>query len=54
MENYCKPPKPTQSELRLRKILERKQVPFHYDKVISFTMIKLSDIQAATVLHRIY
>jgi hypothetical protein len=37
MENYYKPPKPTPSELKLRKILERKQVPFYYGKVIWYT-----------------
>ena len=37
MDNYCKPPKPTQSELMLRKILESKQVPFKTDKVIWYT-----------------
>jgi very-short-patch-repair endonuclease len=37
MENYCKPPKPTPSELTLRKILNRKQIPFKTDKVIWYT-----------------
>jgi very-short-patch-repair endonuclease len=37
MEDYCKPPKPTYSELRLRKILDREQVPFKTDQVIWYT-----------------
>ena len=37
MEDYCKPPKPTSSELRLRKILDREQVPFKTDQVIWYT-----------------
>ena len=37
MENYCKPPKPTLSELTLRKILNRRQIPFKTDKVIWYT-----------------
>jgi very-short-patch-repair endonuclease len=37
MENYCKPPKPTPSELKLRKILEKKQIPFKTDQVIWYT-----------------
>ena len=37
MENYCKPPKPTPSELTLRKILNRRQIPFKTDKVIWYT-----------------
>ena len=37
MENYCKLPKPTPSELKLRKILELKQVLFRYGKVIWYT-----------------
>lgn len=37
MQNYCKPPKPTPSELTLRKILDRKQIPFKTDKVIWYT-----------------
>ena len=37
MQNYCKPPKPTPSELTLRKILNRKQIPFKTDKVIWYT-----------------
>jgi very-short-patch-repair endonuclease len=37
MEDYCKPPKPTAYELKLRKILDRDQVPFKSDKVIWYT-----------------
>jgi very-short-patch-repair endonuclease len=37
MENYCKPPKPTSFELTLRKILDRKHIPFKTDKVIWYT-----------------
>ena len=37
MEDYCKPPKPTAYELKLRKILNRDQVPFKSDKVIWYT-----------------
>ena len=37
MENYCKPPKPTTSEVRLRKISNREQVPCKTDQVIWYT-----------------
>ena len=37
MENYCKPPKPTQSELKLRNILRSRKIPFKSDQVIWYT-----------------
>ena len=37
MENYCKPPKPTPSELMLRKILRSRKIPFKTDQVIWYT-----------------
>lgn len=37
MEDYCKPPKPTTSELLLRKILKSRKIPIKYDRVIFYT-----------------
>ena len=37
MENYCKPPKPTQSELKLRNVLRSRKIPFKSDQVIWYT-----------------
>ena len=37
MENYCKPPKPTQSELKLRNVLRSRKIPFKSNKVIWYT-----------------
>ena len=37
MENYCKPPKPTSSELKLRKILDKKNIPYKANQVIWYT-----------------
>jgi very-short-patch-repair endonuclease len=37
MDNYCKPPKATPSELRLRNILRSRKIPFKPDQVIWYT-----------------
>jgi very-short-patch-repair endonuclease len=37
MENYCKPPKPILSELKLRYILRSRKIPFKSDQVIWYT-----------------
>ncbi len=37
MEDYCKPPKPTTSELELRKILRSRKIPIKYNRVIFYT-----------------
>lgn len=37
MENYCKPTKPTPSELLLRKILKSRKIPINYNRVIFYT-----------------
>ena len=37
MENYCKPPKSTSSELTLRKILDTKNIPYKANQVIWYT-----------------
>ncbi len=37
MEDYCKPPKPTTSELELRKILRSRKIPIKTDQVIWYT-----------------
>ena len=37
MDNYCKPPKATTSEWKLRNILKSKKIPFYYNKVIWYT-----------------
>jgi hypothetical protein len=37
MDNYCKPPKATSSELRLRNILRSRKIPFKPDQVIWYT-----------------
>lgn len=37
MDNYCKPPKATNSEWKLRNILKSKKIPFYYNKVIWYT-----------------
>ncbi|MGZ5491465.1 MAG: hypothetical protein ACXWE6_12075 [Nitrososphaeraceae archaeon] len=37
MENYCKPPKPTLSELKLRNVLRSRKIPFKSDQVIWYT-----------------
>ena len=41
MENYCKPSKPTPSELKLRNILRSRKIPFKYDQVIWYTIMKI-------------
>ena len=45
MENYCKPPKPTQSELKLRNVLKIEKFPLN--------LIKLFGILVVIVLHLI-
>ena len=37
MDNYCKPPKATSSELRLRNVLRSRKIPFKTDQVIWYT-----------------
>ena len=37
MENYCKPPKPTPSELKLRKILNKINIRYKVNQVIWYT-----------------
>ncbi|HYZ95149.1 MAG TPA: DUF559 domain-containing protein [Nitrososphaeraceae archaeon] len=37
MDNYCKPPKATSSELRLRSVLRSRKIPFKTDQVIWYT-----------------
>ena len=37
MENYCKPSKPTPSELKLRNVLRSRKIPFKSDQVIWYT-----------------
>lgn len=37
MGNYCKPPKATSSELRLRNVLRSRKIPFKTDQVIWYT-----------------
>ena len=37
MEKYCKPPKPTPSELKLRNVLRSRKIPFKSDQVIWYT-----------------
>jgi hypothetical protein len=43
--DYCKPPKPTLSELRLREILKKNK--------FNLNLIKLFGIQVVIVLHQI-
>ena len=37
MDNYCKPPKATSSELRLRNVLRSRKIPFKSDQIIWYT-----------------
>ena len=37
MDNYCKPPKATSSEFRLRNVLRSRKIPFKTDQVIWYT-----------------